>query len=270
MVRIDGLLCLLPLLFLACFEPTVACLDVEAVNFDVTADRDCCGRRNTECCCRYPGLQFSMKYVFRGENLSSAESYINDLGQSFRIRGMELLLSNVRIRDTTFHPVDDTLVLTYDGLTLTRIDDFVALSSSMFRYTVGTFKRYGLFDSISFTIGASGPILEVPEESFPEQHPLSGNSQNMLRDSVKGVLMYRIEIEDESSGGTPIVLTESASMPISVQLPIEVFKLPGDDLLVRLEVELAYWFNQIDFLLDSQETMREKIRQGLAHSFHVL
>ncbi|HMV23421.1 MAG TPA: hypothetical protein PKA71_03780, partial [Saprospiraceae bacterium] len=65
------------LFFTACYQPKEGCLDINATNFDATADE--------ECCCQYPVLQLKFKHFASGNEFSASDTILNDFGQQFRI-----------------------------------------------------------------------------------------------------------------------------------------------------------------------------------------
>ena len=110
MIRLlTAVLLLLATLTYSCYEPVEGCLDIAAVNFNASADEDCC--------CEYPTLRIQLIQRFETLVDLSAKAYTNNLGQVFRLDNAVLYLHRFSFSQLgNTYPVTDSLALqVFDG-----------------------------------------------------------------------------------------------------------------------------------------------------------
>lgn len=257
-------------LFVSCYEKKEGCLDVLAKNFVLDADISCCENPD-DCCCEYPVLSWRIKQQYEEANLSSADVYYTKLGQPFRIEKILFFVSNIRLTDIQSYAVDDTIrIEESNGQVLDRPDDVTLLSSSLFTAEFGVFNRPGSYTMLEFTVGLSEPERSADRHQFVAPNPLAP-SQAELRDSINDQwLTYDISWVPDTTSGEIVHLTIPADVNVTVTLPVDVSKDPGEDLTLSLSIDYARWFEEIDLGIDDQATIQQKILAGLAKSFFIL
>lgn len=270
-------LLLLSLLTTACFEGEEGCLDARARNFEVMADTDCSD------CCVYPdlGLNFTHK-MYQAEdtvNLEYQTPYANELGQYFALGQISYYLSGVRLLDRLGNPIevedriaipvltgsDTTFVETVDHFTLVKPEVFNTLE-------IGTLVYTGDISALQFTVGIPEWVQSARPGLFAEDHPLGNQDPAMYDSEQERYLHNRIRLRRDTLPDTPeqVIHFTGEDQLVLVTLPIEAEAPNGFRTLARLEVDYLQWFKDIDFQVDDEQTMKNKIVANLANSFRLL
>ena len=145
------------LFFTACYQPKEGCLDINATNFDATADE--------ECCCQYPVLQLKFKHFASGNEFSASDTILNDFGQQFRIPSFAFYFSDFEFTGTSGNKVQvsDTIRLPapFDSIVLKK--DIALVRAITSNALLGRFIQEESFTKLYFQVGvpsaADGAVL---------------------------------------------------------------------------------------------------------------
>jgi len=246
------------LFFAACFQPENGCLDVEATNFELTADEPCDGDDSADSCpCIYPVLSFGeLDYVVEKVDYQPDAFYRID-SQYIRIQSIRFYLSGI------------SLVLLNDENELSTqllIDDFVLINQQR-SIELGAIKQHGTFDSLRFVLGVEPPAnTAAPDSIMNTSHPLAetemhtGNQEtgyifNQLifnRDTLFDTDTITLNIAAADFQSQPSLM--ELKMPFSYETPI------GADFSIgTLQIDHAQWFDGINFVVDTEAIMIGKI-----------
>lgn len=174
-------------LFSACYEPKKGCLDVEAENFDVTAD--------DTCCCQYPKLRFILRHRYTGlgtEGIWEPNNTVsNNLGQAFKFNisyylSDPVVLQNGNERRPTgevrlpvfFNPGGDTSKTFANSMMLVR--------RSPLENSSGEFRFSGAFQRVSLQLGLPATVQEVNPNRITFVHPLRNQPERLWRTRNEG------------------------------------------------------------------------------------
>jgi hypothetical protein len=263
----------------ACVEQQEGCLDINAVNFQVDADRPCTG------CCEYPVLELNFQHKAFPDtslNLVYEDSVYQDgSGNSFRFRQIRYYLSALHLvrPDGAELTVEDTLQLPIeqpDGHIDFEIveDNFVLVNPGDYqRKEIGTIHTEGTFSKVKFTFGLAGAANTVDPGALPGDHPLSDPSLYWNADS--GRIFNRIELFRVENDVDTIETVLEIGMPenlrtIELPLPDPFFLDPGFSAELVLRVDYLTWFEEVNLISDSKEQIIEKIVNKLTESFSVV
>lgn len=269
----------------SCYTPTNGCLDIDATNFDASADEPC------DDCCSFPNLNLSITHSItvlgsQGQdsciNHSADSTFTNGGNNFFQIAGMSYYLSDFQLimSNGDVSEVEDELtVMIYDdpvsqtSKDTTIKDDFVLVTRNAFNYTVGEFRQPGTYMEIRFKVGIDEDLSSIDADTLDSSHPLS--SENAMhfstRDSgyiyqefslVKDTLTDATTIEDFSTG------KETAnSVQVTLGLIGEVE--PGFDITIPLKVNYSTWLKGINFATDDLSTIKSTIVSNTAFAFEI-
>ncbi|NND35064.1 MAG: hypothetical protein HKN76_20935 [Saprospiraceae bacterium] len=270
MLRATILSLFLSFLILGCYEQKEGCLDVLASNFQFDADVDCC-RKDGECCCQYPKLIISVKHQYEGENLSAGKVYHTAQGQPFFIQSIRFLASGVLLIDNSeaVSIVDEIEVETSEQNNIIVPDDFTIFSSTSFSYTIGDFTRPGTYSALQFNVGVDDAIQAADPAQFDADHALAAGSSS-VRNSTDQLLLYDIAWIPDTASMQVVNLQATADQLVPVVVPLEGSKSAGVSITIPVVIEYSSWFSDIDLDQDLEEVQKQKILQGLVHSFTVL
>lgn len=264
----------------ACYEPVTGCLDVEAVNYNLEADK------NDSEECAYPQLRLALQHRYsKGDTIypfGLADSvYFDAQGNPFRINNVRFYISNFHLiytngQEKEVEETIDVLIPQADGTDLLRAieDNFSLISPRVSQnYTIGTLKESGTIQAIRFAVGVEGLANIAKPESFPESHPLSLRDSSLYFSQDSGYVFEYIELFRDTIAADTIPLELRIGAPENlrvVQLPVDYEKSRGFHLLLALQVDYSRWFGNINARQDSPEQLAEKIVAGLAQSFSIV
>lgn len=268
--RLLRAVCLLMLGMTACYEPKEGCLDIEAVNFTASADNNCC--------CEYPELKIEAIQRFNDKVWLPDSTYLNPLGQVFRLRSVAFYLSEFQIlQGGTPLGVPDTAQLFVfgpnpgDTLKETFINDFQLVRRATTEYTVGSFRSSGSFDGIRIRMGLPDAAQRVAPNKAPSGHPLRPQAENLwLGRDIGFAPLKMVFTRDTLSATLPDTLTFlPAELGYFIQQDTPLVHQSGEDFRIKLTVDYFELFRNIDLKNDDKATMKSKIVVNLPKVFTV-
>ena len=266
------------LLFLAgCYEPVEGCLDLDAVNYDVTADNAC------NDCCTYPALTLSMQHLVQWPHDSVSLRYgvlypvisTPQPADSFLIERARFFISNLLLLkdDGTQVHVEEQLELELaNGEKKTIPDNFAKLDRDFFQpRKLGTIKTEGVVTALKFTLGLE-EFLQQNEivSGLPDGHPLDTTTDTISYRPGEGIAPVLLIVRHDTSLFADSLLFRF-TQPLTVTLPLDapfVIK-KGFDVELTLRTNYMDWVAGADFQNDSPQTISDKIADNLPNVFSV-
>ena len=184
----------------SCFEPKEGCLDIEAVNYNAAADKDCC--------CEYPKVILTVNQSYDTLPFISDSLYPDLNGRFFRIKSVAFYLSDFQfIQNGQIYTVSDTATLfTFQGNdTVPKVftNDFQLIRRTQIDYSVGSFRQDGVFEDVRFRLGLSPDAQTVIPAKSPANHPLSLQPDSLWRGKTQGFVFLQAVIVRDSMIATP-------------------------------------------------------------------
>lgn len=268
----------------ACYQPESGCLDVEAKNFELTADEPCDSDNSaTSCPCTYPVLSFdTLDYVVEKFDYEPDAFYRID-DQYIRIESIQFYLSGFQFRRTSgeWISIEDTIslvVLNEETQLETQllIDDF-SLINQQSSFDMGAIKQHGTFDSLRFVLGVTSPAnTAAPDSIANTRHPLA-ESEMHTGDQLTGYIFNQLIFHRDTFSETPAITLNLTVADFQSQPTLMELKMPfsyetpiGTDFsLGTLQVDHAKWFDGINFVVDTEQIMIEKIVANTPKVFSV-
>lgn len=288
--KIDFLKCIIySFLFIiligSCYTPTEGCLNIDATNYNASADEPC------DDCCVFPNLNLRITHSITTEGTFGQDSVINHSADStfnnvddnfFQIKGMEFYLSDFQLvmSDGSIAEVEDemTFMIYEDAISQTSKDttvkdDFVLVSRSSFNYTIGEFRQPGTFTELRFTVGISENLSSIDVDTLDSSHPLS--SENLMhfgtRDSGFVYQEFSL-VKDTTTNSTEVeVYQMGKETDNSIQLTFFLTGElePGFDAEIPLIVNYSTWLKGINFASNDVETIKSIIVSNTAEAFEI-
>ncbi|MEM1120995.1 MAG: MbnP family protein [Bacteroidota bacterium] len=245
-------------------------MDIEATNFDITADEPCGDDDSANGCpCTYPIFSFRTDYLFDKVAYTDGGRYQVD-GQLIQIDDIQLYLSNFAFRYTSgeWTQVTDTIGVAIQneaGLKDTILTDDFVLINQQSSFDVGAIQRSGTFDSLRFLVGIMHPANTVnPDSVSRSRHPLTETEMHtgdvgtgyifsrfvFRKDTLENTVATTLTVSQHIGSGKIVPI----QMPISTKSSIESKFFVG-----TLTINHAKWFDGIKFVTDSDEAMIEKL-----------
>lgn len=268
--------CGLMLLLASCESPTRGCLDIEATNLDVSADKPC-----KDDCCTYPDLICNVNQVFDGQSWVQDNLYQNDHGDSFRIKSVAFYLSGFQLsKGGTDYRITDTVTMkvfgTNPGDTLEEkfIDDYVLVKRFPVAQTVGRFKPSGVFDQFQCQLGLEPASNNIVPRYAPLSHPLQKQSDSLwLNQDDKFVWMQIVLNKNTDAAAVPDTLRFTAAdfggVPFKITSTAALEHVTGFNFNFILLVDYGQMFSGIDFANTGSAVWKSKILANLSTTFDV-
>jgi len=269
------------LLFTSCFEPEDGCLNLNATNYDVTADENCTD------CCTFPTLNLSLRHVinlvdttvfFRYDSMYPVPENLTD---SFSIERIRYFLSDVRLvkSDGEEVRVRDSINVDIDGQMILIEDSFVKADRDLFRTVeIGTVITQGNFNRLRFRVGLIEDHLGIDPNSVPAESQLFVENDTLLFIDtlnigyLSGLIVYNTPMNDPDS---TVVQFFNQTEEIEVIFD-EVIELdPGFDFDLTLQVDYLEWFRGSEIISASEgipsdaelDPLRSLFLENIAQSF---
>ncbi len=253
--------------FVGCKDPVEGCRDVDATNYDVSADESC------EDCCTYPTATLAVSHLFDTLVLSYSDVYPLATGDgkftklSFYLSNFQFVMGGERLQ-----LLDDAIQLATSNGTQTFVDDFVLISRDIqtLRYELGRFSEFGTMDSLCFSLGLSETANLVLPDAAPEDHPLARQDDTMYTESV-GYIFHKLGVIPDTTTISDTLRYELAgvSQGVEICLPYNQLVSRGFDLEIPLNIDYATWLSGIDFVASTEVTVLDSIVTNATKAFSI-
>ncbi len=259
----------LSLFFQSCDEASQGCRNINATNYDVTADEDC-----EDDCCQLPELkmQFSHKIEQRVGgvdtlvNFTYNTSYIlpASITDTFSFQKIKCYFSNFRLIDMEGEEVqvNDRLTIDLEGDepdSITIVDDIFLFDAGSANYTLGEFGEPNTFEGLKFTVGLQSELLTTNPEIAPANSAFTPDSLN-YEESVGYIFQNYVFFNGVDAPDLADSTVFQIFEPVEINLSTNPFALvSGFDATLRMTVRYDQLFENIAFETTSISDFREKI-----------
>lgn len=245
-----------------CQEPTTGCLDVNATNFDVTADKSC-----EDNCCTYPSLVVQAEHLFDTEKFS--------LNKKYKIENdsIEFLTFQFYLSDFQLIKADNTIATTVDSVLLYRQTDSIKILKNFvlagknigFDFAVGKFDKPTQYTKVKFQVGLNANVNKAIPSRMPSDSPLSTKSDSMYINADKTYIFNKIVFTRKSKNDT-------VRIAITTPQPLEIVKnlsfKQGFDATIPLKINYLRFFKSVDFT-QPQNVIKQKIVDNTRSAFSI-
>jgi hypothetical protein len=253
------------LIVTACGDKKEACLDIEAANFDVSADKNCC--------CIYPELIMNVAHQFDTLPFRLDSTYTYNEIDTFVVEQMSLLFSRIHpVKDGIAKLTEDTIHINIDdalGAEQLEVEDnFLLIQPNRFEYTIGTFAEPETYDGIELTFGLGGDLERVlPDSVHTDGHILASEDDSIWSEDKGYFYLYMevLPVASEPDNKREIVLY-GANHLLEWNLEQQLLADIGYDFEINIKIDYKILFDGIDFVGDDTETIALKIKQNLISS----
>ncbi len=261
MNKIQWLLLTILLVVVGCYDEQEGCLDPTALNFDVSADKDCC--------CEYPKLKLKVNYKKDDSTSFSKLEYFEAAGHVFKIESFAFFLSHVEVKGTgdwvdaegsTEHWVYDAQDAPQKAMVSSNV---ILVEDNVLKYDFGDFVDFGAYDSVHLVIGMDALQRTVIPDSLPKEHAL-GISKDSMWVSPKVYLQQKwVIVTDTSKANYKVDTFVVNGANIALNLAYApAFSVPkGTDYELNLAINIQKWLKDIDWQGDKGE-ISNKLRNN--------
>ncbi|MBI1227263.1 MAG: hypothetical protein GC192_18670 [Bacteroidetes bacterium] len=267
------------LLLVGCYEPKSGCLDLDATNYDASADDQC------PTCCKYPKLSlqvqhyvtppsmpdtsYSMKYATKYQStFDTNDFFFIDRGRFF--------ISDVKLVRTTGEEVgvmDSVWLPTKTADSIFLENNFSKHDRDIFQAaTLGTVRTVGMFSRVKFTLGLPQIVLDtVPIDSVKTGNALAVKNDTLSYDSLTGIIPNHLIFRPDTLDDTvPIDFRFYVPKQLSLDFAQPVSVERGFNIKLVIRLDYTALFRDVDFKHDTPDMMRTKIDSQLTNGFSVV
>ena len=268
----------------SCYTPTEGCLDIDATNYDASADEPC------DDCCTFPNLNLRIFHNITTQSSTGLDSCINHSPDSTFTNGNNNFF---QIKDIKFYLFDFQLVMTngdiaevedemtfsiYDDpisqndMDTTIKDDFVLVKREA-TYTVGEFRKPGVYVQLKFKVGIGSDLTSIDADTLTSSHPLSSDNLMHFETRDSGFVFQEFSlVKDTTTNSSEIEVYKigiETTTPIQVELDLYGELDPGFDIEIPIKVNYNTWLKGINFAADTEETIKSIIVSNTAEAFEI-
>lgn len=263
-----------------CFEAEKGCLDADAANYSIEADKACAD------CCAYPELKvdFQHKAFLTGGAILDVDYldtfYLDGAGNSFRLRNIQYYLSDFHLvrQDGSEVKVEEVLDLELENdlgqIELVSVENNVALvdPGRFGAKTMGRIRSNGNFSGIRFNIGLNATLNKADTLDFDLSHPLAPKTENMYLGDGQGYIFTKISyfLNNNSGNNFNSIAISGNSNLLAIEIPAKIFIDKGLNSTFILRVNYLDWFKYADLTSTDTENLSKNIVKGIAESFSLL
>lgn len=214
------------------------CLQANAENFDLNAEKPCDG------CCTYPSMGLSLSQKWGTRNFANSDTLYDIHGVPYRIQDLRYFLSSWSWTDDQGHDYTvDSVKAECGDMLLAYTPDILVVETRQFTYTLGTIRDSPLMDSASFTLGLTEDFscLDPDDADTPDAVTASSplwNPQTQQLETLRLVLQRDLSSEQMDT------LFISGRLDTRIKNTLDLS--PGLDAQFKLTVDYALWFSDAD------------------------
>lgn len=260
-----------------CSTPKEDCLDIAAVNFDVSADEPCSD------CCEYPTLKltFLHQYITPGNTDTLIFKYNTNYNspqnpaREFNVERIRFFISNIHFLEANgdFVGSRDTVQFESDMSEFTVEDNFGKVDRDFFTpRTVTNFVAPGEYTHFKFDIGLSPEIRKIDPESVPRNHALDLATDTLMYDSLALEYLSGLVVFNRDglarADSTVVTIKETTQFKTQFTEPLEF--LEGVHVNIRIRIDYGKLFENIDIRDDSESKISSQIVENLPTAFEIV
>jgi hypothetical protein len=173
-------------------------LDIEGVNYDVTAEIDCC--------CEYPVLGVEFLPLYNGNPLLlGGFEYTNDFGETYGIVSGRMLLRDFRLytQEGASIEIKDSLSVPIEGggQRMLKNDIVYVDRLSPRTYPLRAIPVNNFFDFASLSMGMDGEFCRINPFGLPSNSALGRAMNGLYEPKLEEVFSMRLELLTDTLGG---------------------------------------------------------------------
>ena len=254
----------------ACYQPKEGCLDIKAVNFDASADKDCC--------CEYPTLKMQVSQKFDDKVWISDSVYTNNLGLTFRLKSASFYFSDFSLlRNGASFPTEDTLSFqtrsnTGDTVLQTFINDFILVRRSPTTYSAGSFRYGGNFDGFQCRMGINENARRILPSLAPEGHPLLPQVEKLWQGNDTSYVAMRLVVQHDTLSSTvpdTLYFSQYDFDNFMIKQTGTFSQQTGYDLILQLKINYLALFRNVNWQINDKTAWKNSIIGNLPDVFSV-
>jgi len=237
---------LLVSLFSSCYEHEEGCRDINALNFDVAADKDC---ENN--CCKYPDVYINFRLTNDSITVDTNTILANNLNDTIRIKYFRMYLSGFKIINTH----NDTLILLNkiqtgtdeDGKTEYKYINFTVakVKAKSQTYNLGNLTKLDNYNEFIFDFGIDSLVNHSILDKVNISNPLSIKDNDMYISTSLGYYFLKMEIEMPDNTIKYVYISgDKFQSTISINKDLDLRERTNH--YIDLDLDISKWLLPVD------------------------
>jgi len=262
--------------FQSCNQPTQGCRDINATNYDVTADEDC-----EDDCCQLPQLkiQFSHKIEQRVGDVDTVINFQYNTSytfpasplDTFSFQKIKCYFSDFRLVDMDGGEVqiNDRLTIDIEGDdpdSVIIVDDIFLFDAESTNYTLGEFDQPSTYNSLKFKVGLEPELFTTNPEIAPLNSVFTPDSIN-YEESLGYIPQKYVFFSGIDDPGSSDSIVFRVFDPVEIELNTDPFAFVGGfDGTLKMTVRYDQLFDNIVFETAELNDFRQNIVSNLPNA----
>jgi hypothetical protein len=243
---------LLPFLFFSCYEDNIACLDVDAANYDILADQACPD------CCEFPTFSMDVDRIWADSAFRTTDVYPDGAGNQIRVLDFRVYLTELELvaqGQTLPTPVNeielsvlsgsDTVLTDFNANLLLLQTTTRSSNSAVGRLSVGT----AALTQVQGRVGMAEDFPAIIPSTAPAASPLSTQPGLLNFNDGRGYLTASAEYLLLATNDT-VRIDLYDSEPFALNFPFQLQPLRGVNLTLELSADYREVFGSTDLSAD--------------------
>jgi hypothetical protein len=242
---------------LSCTEEDEGCLDPDATNLDISADKNCC--------CSYPNLTLDMSYSYGADSIRFFfdSLYLSEQGDSLLFRDLRFYISDfVLFEGSDSLKILDSLSYNNNGYLR---DDLVLIDPSRFVNQVGSRKGFGSYSRLKMTIGLRDSWLAVDSIEDNSSHPWLEDDFYLGNSHAVGVVSYDVINMDTMNFTHFLFSPFYGSISLGGSWELE----QATDFVIQLNLDIEALTRGIDFANSGEEQIKSILETNFINAVSI-
>ena len=245
--------------FSACQEPVEGCLDIEATNFDPTADRSCC--------CTYPVMQLSYAYRAGEVSFNLNTPYEYRPGDTVVFRRAAFYISELVLKRgaEVFAPFDSIWLYRARNADLDSslwLGNLALINRSAFSSNMGRFREIGTFDGFRMRLGLDDTLNQLDPEIQPRRSRMAIQADSMHQFDNNGYLFLKFELYLPALDKDIEVSIDRRDPLVQIERDLNIVGRLGQNTRIVMTIDYLEWLKGIDLQQDSEDIIRTKLLEN--------
>lgn len=262
-------------IFSSCYEHEEGCRDTNALNYDVTVDKDC-----EDQCCNYPNVNITFYPIYSPDNVDTNSFKVDtnsllvtEYNDTLRIKQLRVFFSNFSLINQ-----NNQEVRLYNSLTIKENDEsdnkkinytVVKLKATSSNYKIGTLSKNSIYNKVLCKFGIDSLINHAIIDKSNHSSPLLQGSDSLHISNEEGFYFLKLIVEINRNTEKTIFIKGDRNLQILI-LSGELDFSERENHIIPLELNINNWFKDINFSIDKEESISKKLFNNINYSFKIL
>ncbi len=248
----------------ACQETTKGCLDVRAINFDVTVTQAC-----EDNCCIYPNLTLQADYFYDTTKFSFNKKYkIDNVADSIEFLSFQFYLSDFQLvtSNNKIATVIDSILIARNSDTIKTLSNYALVGKNNgFEFKIGKFDKPTKYAKIKFQVGLDNIANQAIPSKMPSGTPLSNQSDSMYLKAQNTYIFNKIVYKLKSKPDTVSIFITTVT-PLTFTKNVSFTE--GFDAKIPLKIDYKKFIKDIKFT-ETKDIIKQRIVTNTKDAFSI-